>query len=173
MSDFFFSLFSILKQIKQEQSSLKEESSTDDTPDGNFEKTKLLLLILLDSLKEARFILERGVYFYIFMISLIIAYVSKTSINHSNKMIISVFLCIITIFVFICVVLLYLGIYKGLTDVREIIKVRLKINNHDYPNAIDFIDRGITYGKYIGILACLFMALLVVGSIALIFILDN
>lgn len=119
---------------------------------------KTLLSLQKEALKEARLVLERGVYFYVFMISLIFAYILE-KIDTLGERWISItflFLLVTTVFVFISVSLLCFGLYKGLLDTQKTIKYlypHKKIFNH----VDEFIQRGIKIAAVIGILGCVFM----------------
>lgn len=86
--------------------------------DDNVDMLKSILSLQQEALKETRLVLERGVYFYVFMISLISAYISKEIENLSREVLTVIFLFafITTTFVFISVLLLCFGLYKGLLD---------------------------------------------------------
>ncbi|WP_155275305.1 hypothetical protein [Porphyromonas gulae] len=62
--------------------------------DDNVDMLKSILSLQQEALKETRLVLERGVYFYVFMISLISAYISK-EIENLSREVLTVIFCLL------------------------------------------------------------------------------
>ena len=136
--------------------------------DDNVDMLKSILSLQQEALKETRLVLERGVYFYVFMISLISAYISKEIENLSREVLTVIFLFafITTTFVFISVLLLCFGLYKGLLDIRKTTKYLCL--GRSFSGDIDsFFRRGIKITAVIGVLGCIFMILVLIILVVL------
>ena len=119
---------------------------------------KSILSFQQEALKETRLVLERGVYFYVFMISLISAYISKEieGMSRTSLSVIFLFVFIATVFVLISVLFLCFGLYRGLLDIRKTAKY-LCLDRNFSADVDAFFCRGVKVTAVIGALGCIFM----------------
>lgn len=121
----------------------------------DFKVDLAILSFQQNALKDTLVVLERGLYFYILMISLVFAYVvSNDNLNREWLPILFGLLCIITISVLIITIILCYGLYKGLVEIKFTIN-HLPLNQEVSEHINHFLQRGKRALRYTGFIVCL------------------
>lgn len=108
----------------------------------DFKVDLAILSFQQNALKDTLVVLERGLYFYILMISLVFAYVvSNNNLNREWLPFLFYLLCFITTSVLIITNVLCYGLYKGLSEIKFTIN-HLPLNQEVYEHINHFLRRG-------------------------------
>lgn len=122
-----------------------------------------------NALKDTLVVLERGLYFYILMISLVFAYViSNDNSNREWLPFLFHLLWIITISVLIITTFLCYGLDKGLSEIKFTIN-HLPLNQEVYEHINHFLRRGtialrVTWGFVCFSIICIFVFLIILNK---------
>ena len=136
-----------------------------DMASKNFDRLKVILDFQYDAIKEATSILEKGFSFYLIILAATLGFV-MTHAKDLNESFIGFYMMsviMITFFVSICVCVMSWGVYSGLKDLKQTIKL-ISAELWDITTIKAFLNRGIFSTMIIGVFGSLSVIIILIFS---------